>query len=129
MKSKKYLKLLKRWLFSIIGFTPGKEQLLKQLRFTIGEQYENYEFHLKDEGIKRIGDLEYEAYVYTKDDFKKLFGLEISRDVLLLFNADILSAVYYRFEGDKFDYLVEVVNRFLPTNNRMLIDPFETIAR
>lgn len=40
-----------RWLFSIIGLKPKvTKQLLKELKFTIGEQYENYEFDLKNFG-------------------------------------------------------------------------------
>ncbi len=116
----KFISHLKRWLFLV----RGKRKLLKQFRFTIGEQYENYEFVLKSLGEKTANKICYEIYLYEKDDFKTLFDLPISRGILLLFNADILSAVYYRFQGNHFEYLLNHINKRLPSNNRMIVDPF-----
>lgn len=99
-------------------------ELYKTLKFEIGEQYENYEFDLKSKGDKTVNDICYEIYLYEKRDFKMLFNLPISRGILLLFNADILSAVYYRFEGNHFEYLLKQLNKRLPHNNKMEIDPF-----
>lgn len=125
MKIKLFLKShLKRWLFLVTGIFRSEKKLLKLLRFTIGEQYENYEFVLKSKGEKTVNEICYEIYLYEKDDFKMLFDLPISRGILLLFNADILSAVYYRFEGNHFEYLLSQINKRLPSNNKMIIDPF-----
>ena len=98
--------------------------LSELLKFTIGEQYENYEFVLKSLGEKTVNKICYEIYLYEKDDFKTLFDLPISKGILLLFNADILSAVYYRFQGNHFEYLLKQLNKKLPHNNKMVIDPF-----
>ena len=124
MTKYKLISHLKRWLFLVTDIFRSKKRLLKQLRFTIGEQYENYEFDLKSKGEKIINDICYEIYLYEKDDFKMLFDLPISRGILLLFNADILSAVYYRFQGNHFEYLLKQTNKRLPSNNKMVIDPF-----
>ncbi|MDB0603066.1 hypothetical protein PL373_18430 [Tenacibaculum maritimum] len=115
---------LKRWLFLVTGIFRSEKRLLKQLRFTIGEQYENYEFVLNSKGEKTINGICYEIYLYEKGDFKTLFDLPISRGIVLLFNADILSAVYYRFQGNHFEYLLNEINSYLPKNRRMVIDPF-----
>ena len=115
---------LKRWLFLVTGIFKSEKNLLKQLRFTIGEQYENYEFDLKSKGEKTVNGICYEIYLYEKGDFKTLFGLPISRGIVLLFNADILSAVYYRFKGNHFKYLLKQLNKQLPSKNKMVIDPF-----
>lgn len=114
MNSKYYSKShLIRWLFSIIGLKPkGTKQLLKELKFTIGEQYENYEFDLKDFGSKTINGLTYEIYLYNKGAFQTLFGLPI-QSILLYFNADILSCVEYEFEGNQFDYLLNRISSYL----------------
>lgn len=120
----KFISHLKRWLFLVTGIFRSEKNLLKQLRFTIGEQYENYEFVLKSKGEKTIKGICYEIYLYEKDDFKMLFDLPISRGILLLFNADILSAVYYRFQGNHFEYLLKQINNYLPKNSKMIIDPF-----
>ncbi len=113
-----------RWLFLVIGVFRSKKKLLKLFRFSIGEQYEDYEFVLKSLGEKTINEICYEIYLYEKDDFKTLFNLPISRGILLLFNADILSAVYYRFQGNHFEYLLKQINKKLPSNNKMIIDLF-----
>jgi len=115
---------LKRWLFLVTGVFRSEKRLLKQLRFTIGEQYENYEFVLSSKGEKTVNGICYEIYLYEKGDFKTLFDLPISRGIVLLFNADILSAVYYRFKGNHFEYLLNEINSYLPKNRRMVIDPF-----
>lgn len=115
---------LKRWLFLVTGIFRSEKNLLKQLRFTIGEQYENYEFDLKSKGEKTVNGICYEIYLYEKGDFKTLFGLPISRGIVLLFNADILSAVYYKFKGNHFKYLLKQLNKQLPSKNKMVIDPF-----
>lgn len=114
MNSKYYSKShLIRWLFSVIGLKPkGTKQLLNELKFTIGEQYENYEFDLKDFGSKTINGLAYEIYLYDKDNFQTLFGLPI-KSILLYFNADILSCVEYEFEGNQFDYLLDRISNYL----------------
>ncbi|CAA0239742.1 hypothetical protein [Tenacibaculum maritimum] len=113
-----------RWLFLITGIFRSEKKILKLLKFTIGEQYENYEFVLKSKGDKTVNEICYEIYLYEKDDFKTLFDLPITRGILLLFNADILSAVYYRFKGNHFEYLLKQINKRLPSNTKMVIDPF-----
>lgn len=57
--------------------------LFKELRFKIGEQYELNEFNLK--GLKSTfsNGLEYENYEYIKGDLKTLFGIALSRSVIL----------------------------------------------
>lgn len=120
---------LKRWLFSILSFTPGEELLLQQFRFTIGEHYEDYEFDLEVKDSVVVNDIMHDSYKYIKDDFSTLFGLEISRGIILLFNFDILTAVYYRFHGDRFDYLIETISRFLPRGQQFTIDPFVPFKR
>ncbi len=124
MKIHKSTSHLIRWLFLVKSIFRSEKNLFKLLRFTIGEQYESYEFVLKPKGEKKINGICYEIYLYEKGDFNILFNLSISRGILLLFNADILSAVYYRFKGNHFEYLLKQLNKGLPHNNKMEIDPF-----
>jgi len=93
-----------------------KKQILQELRFTISQQYENYEFDLDCKGEKTINNITYEVYHYINDDFDKLFGIPISKGIFLLFNADILSAVYFSFAGNHYDYLLNKINSYLPQN-------------
>lgn len=71
--------------------------LLKELRFTIGEQYELNEFNLKSIESTFSHGLEFDSYEYVKDDFKALFGLEFSNNIILQYNGDILYSVIYEF--------------------------------
>lgn len=128
MSLKKLTKPLKRWLFLLLSKnkipTNTIEDLQKTLKFEIGEQYEKYEFHLKfikhiKSGIKKIT---YEMYLYEKEDFIELWGLPISRGIVLLYNADILEAVFYRFSGDKFDYLLSKIKSHSPSEKKILLE-------
>ena len=76
------------------------KSLLEELRFTIGEQYELNEFNLKAVGSTIINGLEYDSYEYIKNDFKALFGVEFSKNIVLQYNCDILSKVIYEFDMD-----------------------------
>lgn len=124
MRTSKPKSHLIRWLFSIIGIPRGKNQLLNSLKFIIGEQYDKYEFCLEEKGEKTIKDITYDLYLYAERDFSELFGLSISRGILLLFNADVLEAVYFRFNGNHFEYLLKEINSYLPINEKIQIDPF-----
>lgn len=72
--------------------------LLEELRFKIGEQYELNEFNLKSIESTFINGIEYENYEYIKNDFKTLFGVELSSNIVLQYNADILCRVLYTFD-------------------------------
>lgn len=114
MKIRYYKSHLIRWLFSIIGLKPkGTKQLLKELKFTIGEQYENYEFELENRGSKTVNGLTYEIYLYTKGTSQILFGLPV-KSIYLYFNGDILSCVEYEFKGNQVVYLKRKINKYLP---------------
>lgn len=107
-------------------YTANKlKELRNKLRFTIGDQYEAYEFNLKSQGTKTINSINFEIYLYDKTDFESLFDIPISRGILLLFNADILSCIYYRFNGNHFNNLLNQLNSYLPIHNKMKIDPFK----
>lgn len=126
MKTRYYKNHLIRWLFSIIGIKPkGIEQLLKELKFSIGEQYENFEFDLKDFGSKSINGLTYEIYLFNKGTVTTLFGLPIDKGILLYFNADILSCVEYRFKGNKLDDLLDRISRYLDIGIIKKNDPYK----
>jgi len=85
--------------------------LLKEFRFKIGEQYELNEFNLKSLESTFKNGIEYENYEYIKDDFKNLFGLEFSRNIILQYNADILYSVICEFELSHYSYLKSKVNQ------------------
>lgn len=95
--------------------------LLKELRFTIGEQYELNEFNLKSLESTFINGLEYENYEYIKDDFKALFGIEFSSNVILQYNGDILLSVIYNFALNDLDYLIKQLNNYLPFRRKLEI--------
>lgn len=122
------IKLIKshllRWLFLVLRKSSKTSNFLGDLKFEIGEQYEKYEFDLEEKGCRANAGITYDLYKYIKNDFSSLFELEITRGVFLLFNADILSAVFYRFQGNQFYKILDTINRKLPINNQMMINPF-----
>ncbi len=93
----------------------NEKNIYRELKFVIGEQYENYEFDLESVDLGLSLTLMYDCYKYIKGDFKTLFDLEITKEIYLLFNADILSAVAYRFEGNQYEYLRDKINTYLET--------------
>lgn len=90
------------------------------LRFKIGEQYEKYEFDLEPIDRLKVEKHVYDRYKYCGNDLKTLFGEEIDRDIHLLFNADVLCAVFYRFSNQLFFKLVSAIEGHLPTNHIMI---------
>lgn len=69
--------------------------LLKEFRFKIGEQYELNEFNLKSLESTFSNGLEYENYDYIKGDITTFLGIEISGNIILQYNADILCGIIY----------------------------------
>jgi hypothetical protein len=88
------------------------KSLQKELRFKIGEQFELNEFHLKTLKSTVINGIEYENYEYLKDDFKTLFGLKLSSNIVLQYNGDVLFNVIYEFHIEHYKYLVSKINYF-----------------
>lgn len=68
----------------------------KKLPFTIGEQYELFEFELIGSETIKIGNYDYDKYGLSESLFNK-FKLEGLLDVKLFYNADILAKVEYLF--------------------------------
>lgn len=87
--------------------------LLKELRFSIGEQYELNEFNLKSLESTFNNDLECENYEYIKDDFKELFGMELSSNIVLQYNGDILIGIIYEFNLESLPFLLDGLKPFL----------------
>jgi hypothetical protein len=72
--------------------------LLKEFRFSIGEQYELNEFNLKALESTFSNGLENENYEYIKGDFRTLFGVSFCSNPILQYNGDILSRIVYSFD-------------------------------
>lgn len=77
------------------------KRLQKELKFSIGEQYGKHEFEL--DWLKSILDnnLRYEVYQYIGNDKRTIFDLEVHR-ILLAYNCDFLSGVFYFVKGDNY---------------------------
>lgn len=99
-----------------INYPAGIRNLL---RFEILSQYEEYEFSLESKNQVKVANFIYDLYSYSDTDFKTLFDIELKRGIYLLFNADILTAVFYRFEGDCFFKLLEAIDNCLPAEEKM----------
>jgi hypothetical protein len=91
------------------------------LPFSIGEQYENWEFELEilPERIKG-----YDSYLYVGNNF----NLKKSKDKYeLLFSLDVLVAVIIFFEREKntskikLSFLIDTCYRTLLLNNRIIL--------
>ena len=89
-----------------------QKSLQEELRFKIGEQYELNEFYLKTIESTFSNGLEYENYEYIEGDFKALFGVKFSKNVILQYNADILYSVIYEFELTHYNYLNSKVGQY-----------------
>lgn len=88
------------------------KSLLKELRFKIGEQYELNEFNLKGIESTFSKGLEYENYEYIKGDFKTLYGIAFSSNVILQYNADILYSVIFEFKLSHYCYLKSQISKY-----------------
>ncbi|PWI29756.1 hypothetical protein DI383_08330 [Flavobacteriaceae bacterium LYZ1037] len=95
------------------------KSLLKEFRFKIGEQYELNEFNLKCLESTYKDGLELENYEYIKDDFKALFGVEFSRNIILQYNGDILSGMIYTFTQKDLVGLSEKLNNYLSLDKKL----------
>ena len=73
-----------------------KKEIHKQLRFTIGEQYENYEFQLSALGETIEDGICFEEYLYIGEEIQ-FFGIKVQK-VKLYFNGDVLCAIHYIFD-------------------------------
>ncbi len=95
------------------------KSLLKELRFKIGEQYELNEFNLKSIESTFSNGLEYENYIYSKDDINTIFGLKLKDSIILEYNGDILAGMRFEFELEDLSELVLRVNSFFPKNIKL----------
>jgi len=98
------------------------KSLQEKLRFKIGEQYELNEFNLKSLESTFSNGLEYENYEYIKDDFKALFGVKFSKNIILQYNADILCRVIYKFDKADYNSLFNKMTYYLSTKNKIIQD-------
>ena len=90
------------------------KSLLKELRFKIGEQYELNEFNLNSIESTFSNELECENYEYIKDDFKALFGIELSSKIILQYNGDILIGITFEFNLESLPILLDEL-KFYPS--------------
>ena len=100
------------------------KSLLKELRFKIGEQYELNEFNLKTLESTFNNGLEYENYEYLKGDVKTLFGLRLLSNVILQYNADILSGIIYKLALNDLDNLITRLNSYLSIDKKLDTEKF-----
>tara|TARA_R110002096_G_scaffold404761_1_gene602614 strand:+ start:240 stop:653 length:414 start_codon:yes stop_codon:yes gene_type:complete len=101
------------------------KSLLKELRFTIGEQYELNEFNLKTLKSTFSNGLEYENYEYIKDDIKTVFGVELSSNIILQYNGDILSGIIYKLDVKDLGSLIKKLNDYLPLGKKIDIEKID----
>ena len=100
------------------------KSLINELRFKIGEQYELNEFNLKTLDSTFNNGLEYENYEYLKDDVKTLFGLRLLTNVILQYNADILSGIIYKLALNDLDNLITRLNSYLSIDKKLDTEKF-----
>lgn len=97
---------LLRWLFSI---PPKKEITLSDIKkaipFEIHEEYELNEFALDPIRVNNVQNLELQTYKYIKGDIHSIFNEEITGDILLFYNTDLLIKVEFNFKGNKISIL------------------------
>tara|TARA_R110002049_G_scaffold93391_3_gene230895 strand:- start:3539 stop:3946 length:408 start_codon:yes stop_codon:yes gene_type:complete len=87
--------------------------LLKELPFKIGEQYELNEFNLKALESTFSNGLEYENYEYIKGDFKVLFEIELSSNIILQYNGDVLIGIVFEFNLENLPILLNNLNLYV----------------
>lgn len=101
------------------------DSLFTELRFRIGEQYELNEFNLKSIESTFISGIEYENYEYIKNDFKALFGVEFSSNIVLQYNADILSGIIYNLDIMGVDSFIQGLNKHLSFSKKLISDKLD----
>lgn len=93
------------------------KSLQQELRFKIGEQYELNEFNLKSIESTLQNGIEYENYEYIKGDFKALFGIKFTSNIVLQYNGDILSKVVYEFHQKHYNYFCSKIKNYKITES------------
>lgn len=84
-------------------------KFINQLKFRIGEQYENYEFQLKPIKEYIENAIHYDAY-YFEGNNNNVLGAETD-NVELHYNADILEKVLCYFKGNQYECLKEEIQK------------------
>lgn len=86
------------------------KKLQQELKFKIGEQYGRHEFDL--DWVKSVMDdnLKYEVYKYTGKDKICIFDCKIDK-ILLAYNCDFLSGVFYFIRGDCYLKLLSEIQK------------------
>lgn len=92
----------------------------KELKFEIGEQFELNEFNIKTLKSVSINNIEYDVYQYIKDDIREVFNLKITK-ILLFYNADILSAIHYYFDGNGLNILMKQMDKLLKNSTEEVV--------
>lgn len=82
-------------------------KFINQLKFRIGEQYENYEFQLKPIKEYIENNIHYDAYSFEENS-NSILGIKTDK-VELHYNADILEKVVYHFTGNQYECLKEQI--------------------
>jgi hypothetical protein len=94
----------------------------RELLYKLNTPFSNYNEIVKPHFIKSNSYYEqkYDMYITIDKDFNRILGLNFNRNPLLLFNDGILNAVYYRFNKNQINYLVEAINQLIKpkTENR-----------
>ncbi|SEF77254.1 hypothetical protein [Flavobacterium urumqiense] len=98
------------------------KKLQQELKFKIGEQYGKYEFELDWVTSVVDNNLRYEVYRYIGKDKSSFFNFEIHK-ILLAYNCDFLTGVFYFIKGDCYSELIEKLN--LKSNKRIKSDDFK----
>jgi hypothetical protein len=93
------------------------ESLIKKLRFEIGEQYELHEFNLKYVSSTFENNLRFEKYEFLQENSFSLFGIELTNQVLLNYNADILHSIEYNVHKENLPSFLSTLQKFLQNDN------------
>lgn len=84
-------------------------KFINQLKFRIGEQYENYEFQLKPIKEYIENNIHYDAYSFEENS-NSILGIKTDK-VELHYNADVLEKVVCYFKGNQYECLKEQIEQ------------------
>lgn len=97
------------------------QKLIKEFYFEIGKPLENYSDKILGHKIKPDSYFEtkYNLFKSNVVELDSLFSKPFFKETILLFNKNILCAVFYKFEGVLLDYFNQFIQPNLPSHGKV----------
>ncbi|MBV7270163.1 hypothetical protein [Winogradskyella luteola] len=97
------------------------QKLIKEFYFETGKSLEDYSDKILEHKIKSDSYFETKYNLFKSNivEFDSLFSKPFFKEIILLFNKNVLCAVFYKFEGVLLDYFNQCIQSNLPNRGKV----------